>query len=315
MEDEGVLRQAFDETGQEFYRALVKAAEVVWKVRHESPGFRAPAIGEFPDRPGAAYGFRTGLPGFFYNNVSVVGGADKEEPSDAMLAWAREFMGEGMPWVMSLLDRDPETQRYFREMYKDMFPIYIRGEEEFCAMVLDLAAVTVPEEPEEREVERNGTKVRLQLAKSLPEHGRSMTDCIYEAFQMTDGGELGVFPTNHHREVQVEMLRMGDSEGYHAFHARHEDTIVATVSVIIMKNVPVASVYEVATLNAWTRRGLASALVRRACRFAVGEGCQYAILNASKKGKVVYERLGFKQSSFGTFSLLVHPGPYPAEGV
>jgi GNAT superfamily N-acetyltransferase len=55
----------------------------------------------------------------------------------------------------------------------------------------------------------------------------------------------------------------------------------------------VVGVYDVATDPAFRRRGISTALVRRALEDAQGEGYHVAVLQASDEGFSVYQRLGF----------------------
>lgn len=61
----------------------------------------------------------------------------------------------------------------------------------------------------------------------------------------------------------------------------------------------VAGIYEVATLPAWRRRGIARATVLTALREARARGCRLAVLQASPSGAPVYEGIGFRR--LGTF--------------
>jgi GNAT superfamily N-acetyltransferase len=55
-------------------------------------------------------------------------------------------------------------------------------------------------------------------------------------------------------------------------------------------------VYLVATVEAARRRGLASALMRRALLDALGRGCATSSLQATKAGVPVYRRLGYSDA-------------------
>ena len=67
---------------------------------------------------------------------------------------------------------------------------------------------------------------------------------------------------------------------------------VAT-SALFMSN-HVAGVYNVATLNAYRRRGFGEAMTWHAVREGAAAGCGMASLQASEMGRPIYERMGFR---------------------
>lgn len=74
--------------------------------------------------------------------------------------------------------------------------------------------------------------------------------------------------------------------------ARLDGEPAATVSVLLSSGV--AGVYNVATVPAARRRGIAAALVREALRDARCEGYRTAVLEASQMGYNIYRRTGFE---------------------
>jgi len=65
----------------------------------------------------------------------------------------------------------------------------------------------------------------------------------------------------------------------------------------------------VATLPGWERRGYASALSVRVSEWAKERGCRTVALDASEKGRAVYERLGFQR--VGETVVLTAPASVP----
>jgi hypothetical protein len=65
----------------------------------------------------------------------------------------------------------------------------------------------------------------------------------------------------------------------------------------------------VATLPGWERRGLATRLSARISQWAKERGCRTVALDASEKGRAVYERLGFQH--VGETVVLVAPTAVP----
>ena len=75
---------------------------------------------------------------------------------------------------------------------------------------------------------------------------------------------------------------------------------VAT-SALFMSN-HVAGVYNVATQDAYRRRGLGAAMTWQAVHDGANAGCLLASLQASEMGRPVYERMGFRTvTSYKTY--------------
>jgi predicted GNAT family N-acyltransferase len=69
--------------------------------------------------------------------------------------------------------------------------------------------------------------------------------------------------------------------------------------------IPIASIYEVATIPQHQKKGLASNLINYILQWAQQEyGCTIAVLSASQKGRGIYEKLGF-EVCLGSFSVFV----------
>ena len=79
--------------------------------------------------------------------------------------------------------------------------------------------------------------------------------------------------------------------------ARLDARPVGTASLFVSEGI--AGIYEVATLPGERRRGVGTALTLAALHEARRRGCRLAVLQASRSGLRVYERLGFQP--FGYF--------------
>jgi predicted GNAT family acetyltransferase len=55
-----------------------------------------------------------------------------------------------------------------------------------------------------------------------------------------------------------------------------------------------AGIYNVATVNAFRRRGIGEAMTWHCVSYGLDSGCSLAVLQASSMGRPVYERMGFR---------------------
>jgi GNAT superfamily N-acetyltransferase len=95
-------------------------------------------------------------------------------------------------------------------------------------------------------------------------------------------------PPSWRREVEVYLRTQPD--GW--FVVEHGDEIVAIAGGLAYGSFCWLGL--VATLPDWERRGYASALSARVTEWAKERGCRTVALDASEKGRPVYERLGFQ---------------------
>jgi ribosomal protein S18 acetylase RimI-like enzyme len=89
--------------------------------------------------------------------------------------------------------------------------------------------------------------------------------------------------------VSPGMLSLTDVSLYTGF----VDGEAVATSALFMNN-HVAGVYNVATLDAYRRRGFGEAITWHAVQEGMQAGCQMASLQASEMGKPVYARMGFR---------------------
>jgi GNAT superfamily N-acetyltransferase len=93
------------------------------------------------------------------------------------------------------------------------------------------------------------------------------------------------------------------SEEYAAFNVYVDGEVASTAALIVSDTV--AGVYNVATPEAFRRRGLGEATTRAAVAEGQRRGCLTATLQSSEMGYPIYERMGFQTSV--TWRSLVSP--------
>ncbi len=91
----------------------------------------------------------------------------------------------------------------------------------------------------------------------------------------------------------ASAIGLGPASPFRHFLGRVNGEAAATVSVFF--GAGVAGIYDVATLPAWRRRGLGTAVTRAAMAEAIGRGSRTAILHSSRAGAGVYRSLGFTE--------------------
>lgn len=85
---------------------------------------------------------------------------------------------------------------------------------------------------------------------------------------------------------------LAESEEYAAFNAYIDGEVASTAALIVSDSV--AGVYNVATPEAFRRRGLGEATTRAAVAEGARRGCVMSTLQASDMGYPIYERMGFR---------------------
>ncbi len=105
---------------------------------------------------------------------------------------------------------------------------------------------------------------------------------------------------------EAGMLLIGDCPACDFLMYREDGKIVAGM-LLYCKNGN-AGIHEVATLEAYRGRGLATALLQRAFAIAKEKGCAYATLQASPMGQPLYESLGFEDVGTVNTWLMLPPG-------
>jgi GNAT superfamily N-acetyltransferase len=85
---------------------------------------------------------------------------------------------------------------------------------------------------------------------------------------------------------------LASGDGYIGFNAVVDGQIVSTAALMITGDV--AGVYNVATPEAYRRRGLGEATTRAAVVEGARRGCTLATLQSSAMGLPIYERVGFR---------------------
>ena len=78
----------------------------------------------------------------------------------------------------------------------------------------------------------------------------------------------------------------------------YQDKPAATVNVFLGGGV--VGVYAVSVVEAYRRRGIGSAMMLRALRWAREQGYRVAVLGASEMGRSMYERVGFRAVPYRT---------------
>ena len=95
------------------------------------------------------------------------------------------------------------------------------------------------------------------------------------------------------------ILGDGPADSRFNYIARLEDRAVA--SVVSQDHGGDCSIWWVATVPEARGRGLAQGLMRRALADGRARGCEVSTLQATKLGRPVYERLGYR--AFGTIEM------------
>lgn len=83
-----------------------------------------------------------------------------------------------------------------------------------------------------------------------------------------------------------------DTDDYAGFNAYIDGEVASTAALIVSEDV--AGVYNVATPEAFRRRGLGEATTRAAVAEGARRGCALTTLQASEMGYPVYERMGYR---------------------
>lgn len=90
----------------------------------------------------------------------------------------------------------------------------------------------------------------------------------------------------------AETIGLGPDSPFRHFLARVDGQAAATCSIFF--GAGVAGIYDVATLPACRRRGVAGVVTHAALGEASAAGCRMAILHSSAMGASVYRRAGFR---------------------
>lgn len=138
-------------------------------------------------------------------------------------------------------------------------------------MALDLATIILPE------AGVNG--LEITLADDLPSLYEWMTPVAYDLFFC----------------LAYEMGLPDTSPVLH-FLARYKGEPAATASIYL--GAGVAGLYDVATMPEVRERGIGTALCARALQTVRNMGYRYAVLQSSKMGYRIYQRLGFQQIGY-----------------
>ncbi|HET9267785.1 MAG TPA: GNAT family N-acetyltransferase [Vicinamibacterales bacterium] len=221
---------------------------------------------EFARRPGGEIGraggstwYRTGASHANYNGV-LGSGTDVDE----MLARVRSW---GLParWLISTASAGT---------IEDSFTA--RGlvmTDEYPAMIAPISALPAPD--------LNG--VTVETAETASQY-REWSDAICDGFGLSGESAAGVetaheWPCRHERDRIYLLLR-------------REGTVVATA----MLHTPcgVAGIYGIAVRRAYQRQGLGRLATLVTAHAGAERGATVAMLQATKDGFPVYERLGFR---------------------
>lgn len=96
------------------------------------------------------------------------------------------------------------------------------------------------------------------------------------------------------RADYVAMIReLSENEGAHCFVARAEGVIAGACLLYLHEDV--AGIYDVVTNEPFRNRGVATAVLSAAHRFAREKGAKLAILHSHKKAAGLYDRLGYRE--------------------
>ena len=221
---------------------------------------------EFARRPGGEIGragsatwYRTGVAHANYNGV-LGAGCDVDE----MLARVRSW---GVParWLISTASAGT---------IEDSFTA--RGlvmTDEYPAMIAPVSALPAPD--------LKG--VAVETAETATQY-REWSDVICDGFGLGGESATGVaaaheWPCRHERE-RIYML------------LRREGTVVATA--LLHTACDVAGIYGIAVRRAYQRQGLGRLATLVTAKAGAERGSTVAMLQATKDGVPVYERLGFR---------------------
>lgn len=106
------------------------------------------------------------------------------------------------------------------------------------------------------------------------------------------GFEMPVETGNQYNKF-VKAFNLGKKSPQKLFLAYWKGKPVASALLFLQDDM--AGLYFVSTLAEYRKRGIASALIRDAMRFAKSSGCKYCALQSSKEGIKVYLKAGFKE--------------------
>lgn len=106
---------------------------------------------------------------------------------------------------------------------------------------------------------------------------------------------MGLSTEDRRSLTEIDAGRAYSPDALTRFVGVLDGRIVATTELLVTG--PVGGLYAVATLEAYRRRGIATAMVDAAIQHAAASGVPVVTLHASDVGVPVYERLGFQEVS------------------
>ncbi len=178
-----------------------------------------------------------------------------------------------------------QAQSYFNQVERP-FRIVVR--EEYSATIDSIA---------EDKAFKKVDSVPLMIHRALPTL-EAPTDLDWE--QVTDTNTLTdyrevmasafVFPNWLIEKVLSDNIL---NEEHLIMVVGYEDGIACTGAMLIQQQ-DLAGIYWVGTKQGYERKGLAAKVTAQAILLGRDRGCTWSILQASDKGKPVYERMGFE---------------------
>jgi ribosomal protein S18 acetylase RimI-like enzyme len=96
------------------------------------------------------------------------------------------------------------------------------------------------------------------------------------------------------RDLMTELStpRVLSAPGLETYVGYMDDTPVATAVLVMAQGV--AGIFNIATEEAYRRRGIGEAMTAHVIKVARESGCRIAALQASEAGRALYERMGFR---------------------
>jgi GNAT superfamily N-acetyltransferase len=150
------------------------------------------------------------------------------------------------------------------------------------------------------ETELPAMAVELDRLTSLEPAGPLEIKVVSDRETMSDWVATLIQACSMPAAIGAPILAAQERIGYGAgrvlrdYAGYEEGRMVATASVFLSRGV--AAIYCVGTLEGARRKGYASAMVAHALSQARSEGLRYGVLQASRMGYPVYQRMGFRDT-------------------
>jgi GNAT superfamily N-acetyltransferase len=219
------------------------------------------------ERVGGLTVVRSGMAGSGFN---LVFGLDHPESIEQVREGIeRLFLRTKTEFVIVTL---PET---FEELEPLVRELNLTEREVFPGMVLDPVPDGCPDPPKELQVRR----------VSSPEEVADLLSTAALGF--------GVPPKYYDVWTQAILVEVADPRSRTAYYVGYVDDKPVTTSILFITG-DVAGIELVSTIPEFRNRGFGEAIVWRAAADGRAAGCKLSYLQASKLGRPVYERMGYR---------------------